>query len=90
MRFQHRFCLLLFLGVWRLAYGGWLERSTFRRTRPVIMNIKYLIEPESGEKLLTAIPTVNDVKMAPTKFLQPQRHARHRSHECGIHHGAIC
>ena len=32
---------------------------------------------------------MDDVQMPLAKFLQAQRHARHRPHEGGIHHGAI-
>src|SRR5437868_7756489 len=52
------------------------------------MNIKDLIQSKPGKELLAAVSTVDDMKMPMAKFLQSQCHARHRSHKCGIHHGA--
>ena len=53
------------------------------------MNFENLVKAKSGEKLLAAIATTNDVKMALAEFLQPKCHCRHRSHEGRIHHRAM-
>src|SRR5204863_3058709 len=69
--------------------GGSLQRSAFRGTGTISTNIEYLIQAESREKLVAAVSTMNDVKMSMSQFFQSKGHAGHRSHECGIHHGAI-
>src|SRR4029077_68343 len=72
-----------------MASGGLFKRFTFRCTAAIAVDIEYLIQSEPGKKLLTAIAAMNDVKVTAAELLQSQRHARHSSHERGIHHGAI-
>ena len=82
--------LVIALIVWGIAgLGERRELFALRRALSVGTNVKYLIEAQSGKKLLAAITAVNDVEVTVTKFLQSQRHTRHRSHERGVHHGAI-
>src|SRR5439155_5553227 len=88
MRFQHRLRLFLFSIPRRPDRGGSLERSAFRGTGTISTNIEYLIQAQPGEKLVAAIPTVDDVKVTMSQLLQSKCHTGHCSHECGIHHGA--
>src|SRR5207249_8075012 len=89
MGFQHRLRLFFLSIAGRPDRGGSLERSAFRGTGTISTNIEYLIQAEPGEKLVAAVSTMNDVKMSMSQLLQSKCHAGHRSHECGIHHGAI-
>src|SRR4029450_6432239 len=89
MRCQHRLRLLLFSLLRRPDRGGPLKRSAVGGTGTICTNIEYLIQAQPGEKLVAAVPTVNDVKIAVSELLQSKCHAGHRSHECRIHHGAI-
>src|SRR2546430_17444014 len=88
MGFQHRLRLFFLSIPGRPDRGGSLERSVVRATGPISTNIEYLIQAAPGEKLVAAVSTMNDVKMSMSQFLQSKGHAGHRSHECGIHHGA--
>src|SRR5215813_1757836 len=63
MRFQHRFYLLSLFVPKRLNPKRPLERSIFRKASTISANIKYLVQAQSRQKLLTAIAAVNDVKM---------------------------
>src|SRR5206468_11738753 len=87
MRLQHRLRLFLFLIHRRLDRGGSLERSAFRGAGTVSANIEYLIQAQSGEQFVAAVPAMNDVKLSMSQLSQSKRHAGHRSHECVIHHG---
>jgi hypothetical protein len=89
MRLEHGLCLRLFSGILRVAFGGLFERFTFGRTIAIAVDVEYLIQSESGKKLLTAIAAMNNVEVAAPEFLKPQGYAGHSSHERGIHHGAI-
>ena len=82
------------IGVDLFLIGGAVRPFAFeflalRRGASVRMDIEDLIEPETGEKIPAALATMNDVKMTVSQLLQPQSHARHRSHEGRIHHGAV-
>jgi hypothetical protein len=88
MGFQHRLRLFLFSIRRRPNRGGSLEGSAFRGTGTITTDIEYLIQAQPGEELLAAVSTVDDVKMSMPQLLQSKRHAGHRSHKCGIHHGA--
>src|SRR5262249_25305804 len=73
----------------RTDRGRLFQRAAFRGTGTITTNIEYLIQAQPGQKLLAAIPTMNDVKMSMPQLLQSKCHAGHRSHERGIHHCAI-
>jgi len=66
-----------------------LEQFALRRGGPIRVDVEYLIEPETSQETPAALTAMDDVKMAVPKFLQAQRHARHRAHKGGIHHRAI-
>ena len=53
------------------------------------MNAENLIEAETGQELAAALSAVDDMKMPVAELAQTQGHSRHRSHERGIHHGAM-
>src|SRR4029450_5949362 len=88
MRCQHRLRLLLFSLLRRPDRGGPLKRSAVGGTGTICTNIEYLIQAQPGEKLVAAVPTVNNVKMSMPEFLQSNCHAGHRPHECRIQQGA--
>jgi hypothetical protein len=69
MRFEHRFCLLPFVVLAQPGYGSSVELFAFRRALSVCVNIEYLIEAQSREKVVAAMAAMDDVEMTVTKFL---------------------
>lgn len=53
------------------------------------MDTENLIETETGKQISTAFTAMNDVKVSMPQFLQAKRHACHRPHKGGVHHGAF-
>jgi len=52
-----------------MASGGLFKRFTFRFTTAIAVDIEYLLQSETGKKLLTAIAAMNNVKVAAPEFL---------------------
>src|SRR2546421_3658715 len=52
------------------------------------MDLKNLVQSETGKEVAAALATVHDLKVALPKFFQSQRDRGHCPHECGIHHRA--
>jgi hypothetical protein len=65
---DHRFCLLSFSRSKRLAFGGLFKRFTFRSAVAIAVDIEDLIQSEPGQKLLTPITAMNNMKVTLPEF----------------------
>src|SRR3954463_16262145 len=88
MSIEHLLRLLLLVHR-RPCVFSFLELCALRRRSAVRVNAEDLIEPETGQQLATPIATMHDMQMPVAKLFQPQRYARHRSHERRVKHQAI-
>ena len=53
------------------------------------MNVKDLVETQTGKQFVTASSAMHDMKMTVAQLLQTQRHSSHRPHESRIHHRTV-